>query len=57
MFFDKSDIDNKKKTLLGSLQTVVRSGEAPPEGQSIEMKSRFWFKNDFFQKSRKSSNE
>ena len=47
----------KKRPLPGSLQTVVRSGEAPPQGQSIKMKSRFWFKNDFFQKSRKSSNE
>ena len=41
----------KKRPLPGSLQTVVRSGEAPPDGQSIKIQSRFWSKNDFFQKS------
>ena len=40
----------KKGPLPGSLQTVVRSGEAPPDGQSIKIQSRFWSKNDFFQK-------
>jgi len=48
---------NKKRPLAGSLQTVVRTGEAPPDGQSIKIQSRFWSKIDFFQKSRKSSNE
>ena len=37
----------KKRPLPGSLQTVVRSGEAPPDGQSIKIQSRFWSKNDF----------
>ena len=47
----------KKRPLPGSLQTVVRSGEAPPDGQSIKIKSRYLSANYLFQKSTKSSNE
>ena len=46
----------KKRPLPGSLQTVVRSGEAPPDGQSIKIQSRRKSKNDFSQKSRKLPN-
>ena len=51
MLFGKGDFQQKKRPLPGSLQTVVRSGEAPPDGQSIKIQSRFWSKHDFSQKS------
>ena len=40
----------KKRSLPGSLQTVVRSGEASPDGQSIKIQSRFLVKKWLFQK-------
>ena len=43
----------KKRPLPGSLQTVVRRGEAPPRWSIHQIQSRFWSKNDFFQKSKK----
>ena len=43
----------EKRPLPGSLQTLVRSGEVPPDGQSIKIQSRFWSTNYFSQSQEK----